>query len=252
MVTMRAISVTALMVAAATASAQTASTQAAPTVPLVSVADGDSVRLYVFRAPPAARGFVVYSGRAPGQLTKLTAEPVRPVTNYLEVAGVLKEMTTGAMRAANVMDEASLLRALEADPVMAGLSMIVYPKVGDLLGRRWSGARPARDSVANYRVVFVDATGRELGGALDTRLTLRDVLPPAPTALTAAPEGLAVRVKWAFPTYRDPSASVRDSCCAISRGRRSSMITKQSRGAPIGTPCAASTSSDAKAPRARR
>jgi fibronectin type 3 domain-containing protein len=183
-------------------------TAPSPRVPIVAVADGDSVRLYVFEPPAGSAGFIVYAGPSANALRRVGTDTIRAARNYLEVGEKLRDQSGEILRAANVLDEGALLRLLEADKVTAGVLMIFYPRVGDVMGQHWSGARPSADSALTFRVAFIDATGRENGRSLTTRLAMRQLLPATPTAVTAAPEGPAIRVTWNFHGYRGGNEDV--------------------------------------------
>jgi fibronectin type 3 domain-containing protein len=193
----------AVLLTAANAAAQgAASRSASPRVPLLAVADGDSVRLYVFEPPPGAVGFTVSAGRTVATLTRIGTDTVRRAKSYLDVGEVLREQTGDVLRSANVLDEPALLRYLDNDPVGAALLMIFYPRVGDVMGRHWSGARPTADSSITFGVSFIDAAGRSVGQTMTTRLSMRPITPATPTAAKVERNGDALHVTWSYPAYR--------------------------------------------------
>jgi fibronectin type 3 domain-containing protein len=170
--------------------------------PVLAVAQGDSVRIYIVAPPGVFHGFVVYGGAAGGTMTRLTAEPVRPVRDARRAAEILDDQLTEVLRVADVPDATALIRKLDLELFGSALMSLQYPRVATMLGRRWSDGGRAPGTQMNYRIVYVDASGRETSQAVTTRVTMTDVLPGSPTGLRVTQPRIGAHLTWGYPAFR--------------------------------------------------
>jgi fibronectin type 3 domain-containing protein len=192
----------ALLAAVLAASLPTTGVAQATRAPVIAVAQGDSVRIYIVAPPAVFHGFVVYGGTTGGTLTRLSAEPVRPVRDPARASEILADQLTEVLRVADVPDANGLLRKLDLEVFGAALMSLQYPRVATMLGRRWSDGGRAPGAEVSYRIVYVDAAGRETNQAVTTRVTMTDVLPGSPTRLLATQPRVGTHLTWGYPTFR--------------------------------------------------
>ncbi|MDB4906309.1 MAG: Fibronectin type domain protein [Gemmatimonadetes bacterium] len=191
--------------AALAAGARIAGAQAPARPPLLAVAKGDSVRIYLLTPPPSFQGYNVYGGPVGSAMTLLTPEPVRPVRNPMIAAGMLGMDREPVMHALDVTDEGAMLHKLEADQFASGVLGFLYPSVSTMLGRLWTtgGLRSGGDYA--YRVEFVDLQGKPTSQSAQARIHIADIPVAPPTAPRAAVTDRTAEFTWSYPAHRGNS-----------------------------------------------
>ncbi len=188
------------VLAVCSAASHTLAAQATP-APLIGVASGDSVRLFILAPPVPFDGFVVYGGPVGSTLARLTPEPVRPIRDLSQAVATIGADRNEVLRALGDEDDFSMLRHLNRDALTANLLGFVYPGVATVLGRSWVDAGRAAGSEMSYRVEFVDFDGRETRRNASVRVRMANVLPGTPTTLRAERNDLAAHLTWSFPPH---------------------------------------------------
>ena len=171
--------------------------------PVVAVAMGDSIRLYVLAPPPGMRGFVVSGGLAGESAVRLTPGPVTAVRDAREAAIMLDSDLDAVMRALDVSDELSMMRKLETEEFAANLLSVRYPSVARVRGRFWTAGGMRRGAEYAYRVEFVDALGKPVGAPVLLRLRQADVAAAPVTTAKLAQGDRSAKLTWTYPRQRD-------------------------------------------------
>lgn len=180
--------------------------QQATRPPLLAVAKGDSVLLFLSESPPAGGGFVVYRARvgvtpAPRAPERITEVPVRPPSDPGEVAATFGAELDDILAATRTSDAFAARRWIAADPFAAAVYPLLFRSAGPALGRFFGDGGLTRGATYEYRVVFTDAAGAETARALSARVQLTDVVPPLPTALEARAGDGEVTLRWKYRAY---------------------------------------------------
>ena len=184
---------------AALAVAAEAPAQEAP--PVLAVANGDSVRIFVLTAPPAASGFSVSRRSDGGEFATLTESLVTPERDPYAFALRLGDDLSAIQRATSTEDVTALQRRLENDAFAAALLGYLHPRLAEVMGRTWAEGGLTRAATYTYRVDFVDGEGQ----VIDTHTTdvrIVDVLPVAPRELKTESGNAGVRLTWNYPPHR--------------------------------------------------
>lgn len=198
---LRAVATTFLVGAVLVAAAFLAPARAAAqSAPLWLVPDGDSVVVLLLKQPPAA-GFVVYRAAQGGNPVRVTKTPVLAVRQPADAAADIGNDLPAVLRMLHTTQELSVLQRLQADAFSASVLSALYPPVGRVLGRIWvdHGLKPGQ--AYTYRVVGLDAQGREGAAIGGGTVRVQASRPRAVPKVSAKAGDASVTLTWSYPKY---------------------------------------------------
>lgn len=173
---------------------------AAQSSPFWLVPNGDSVVVLLLKPPPVG-GFVVYRASPGGTPVRVTEAPVLAVRQPADAAADIGNDLPTVLRMLHTTQSGSVLQRLQADHFTASVLSALYPSVSRVLGRRWvdHGLKPGQ--TYTYRVMGLDAAGKESAEIGHGTVSVRASRPRAVPKVSAKAGDGTVTLTWSYPKY---------------------------------------------------